>query len=210
MTIQHQTFARNVRHVWRSDVHSRRLQVTAFCLFGAKPLFTYSQLNPKTDANFSKIWYTHYICDWLSFCTSNIVSVSCGVGECRDSQWHTSPTFWGSCFKILWKSLFLYFSVYCSNQVTISHMPRQLSCRGLCKLVIWFDHSFPCKGNPNFYKFSNTSSWTVWEKPPGHKERSKWYHPDPDLNPQEWLHRVVCHGRTTRSGTVIITQFWLP
>ena len=27
-----------------------------------------------------------------------------------------------------------------SIQITISHMPRQLSCRGMCKVVTWLDH----------------------------------------------------------------------
>ena len=29
-----------------------------------------------------------------------------------------------------------------SNQITILHMPRQFSFRGMCKIVIWLDNPF--------------------------------------------------------------------
>ena len=34
-----------------------------------------------------------------------------------------------------------------SNQITFFHMPRQLSCRGMCKIVTWLDQYFLCKSH---------------------------------------------------------------
>ena len=41
--------------------------------------------------------------------------------------------------EILWKFFVLYFLFFWSNQATMLHMPRQLSCRVMCKIVTWFD-----------------------------------------------------------------------
>ena len=47
-----------------------------------------------------------------------------------------------------------------SNQVTILHMPRQLSCRGMCKMVTWLDYwnKNNTYSEENLHKFSITSS----------------------------------------------------
>ena len=37
----------------------------------------------------------------------------------------------------------LLFLVYQFNQITILHMPQQLSCCGMCKIVTWLDNYFP-------------------------------------------------------------------
>ena len=44
-------------------------------------------------------------------------------------------------------------------------MSRQLSCRDMCKIVTWFDHSFLSKTNINFDKILIMSSKTfLWNE----------------------------------------------
>ena len=45
-----------------------------------------------------------------------------------------------------------------SNQVTILHMPRQLSCRGMCKIVAWLDNYLPRKST-TLRIFARFLSW---------------------------------------------------
>ena len=47
-----------------------------------------------------------------------------------------------------------------SNQVTIMHMPRQLSCRGMCKIVTWSDDYFSNKSSIYCSKIWIISWWT--------------------------------------------------
>ena len=42
--------------------------------------------------------------------------------------------------QISWKYMLPFFEKLLSDQVTILHMPWQLSCHGMCKFVTWLDH----------------------------------------------------------------------
>ena len=43
------------------------------------------------------------------------------------------------------------------------HMSRQLSCRDMCKIVIWLDHQNRNQDKYNFYKISSMNSLTIYE-----------------------------------------------
>ena len=64
-----------------------------------------------------------------------------------------------------------------SNQVTVSHMSRQLRCRGKCKIINWLDHYFTVIATVSRYKIRMMSSWTVhedvipWKKIPRYSPR---------------------------------------
>ena len=55
----------------------------------------------------------------------------------------------------------LLFLVYQFNQITILHMPQQLSCCGMCKIVTWLDNYFPYNSSLYYYNI-----WTVYEMVP--------------------------------------------
>ena len=50
-----------------------------------------------------------------------------------------------------------------SDQVTILHMPQQLSCRGMCKVVTWLDQQKQNDSNMNIAKIFTMSSATLYE-----------------------------------------------
>ena len=52
--------------------------------------------------------------------------------------------------QILWKFLYLLSYSQRFNQATILHMSRQLSCRGMGKIVTWLDHYYSHKNNMYF------------------------------------------------------------
>ena len=54
--------------------------------------------------------------------------------------------------EILWKLILLQYKFLYSNQVTNLHMPRQLSCRGMCKFMTQYDHYSSCKGKMYLYE----------------------------------------------------------
>ena len=75
---------------------------------------------------------------------------------------------------ILWKIFLPWFWFQWSNQLTILHMSRQLSCRDMCKIVTWFDHHFPSKSNMNFNEIWVMSLWALCTMGPwslGHSTR---------------------------------------
>ena len=60
--------------------------------------------------------------------------------------------------EIFWKLYLLQLLFQWLNKVTIVHMPQQLSCCGMCKIVIWFNHHFTHKTKCNFCKIWIMSS----------------------------------------------------
>ena len=54
----------------------------------------------------------------------------------------------------LWICLLLLHDIQWSDQVTILHMPSQLSCHGMCKIVTWWDHPNHNNSKENFQKIS--------------------------------------------------------
>ena len=48
-------------------------------------------------------------------------------------------------------------SVCWANQTTILHMTRQLSCRGMCKIMAWSDYHCSCKSNIYFYMMTSSN-----------------------------------------------------
>ena len=57
-----------------------------------------------------------------------------------------------------WKKIFIVIKTLMVQSGHKWHMPRQLSCRSMCKIVIWSDHYFLSKSKLNIYKISIMSS----------------------------------------------------
>ena len=68
--------------------------------------------------------------------------------------------------EILWKLILLWFWVWWFNQVRILHMPWQLSCHGMCKILTWSDCYFSPNSNPYVDEIWGMSSFTVCEMDP--------------------------------------------
>ena len=76
--------------------------------------------------------------------------------------WGSSPwTEYELIIHILSGQALIWHEKYWSGQVTNLHMPRQLSCRDMCKIVIWWDNNIKNWNKNNFVKILVMSSWPV-------------------------------------------------
>ena len=72
-----------------------------------------------------------------------------------------------SCHVFLWHKIK-------TIRVTFLHMPRQLSCRGMCNTVTWLDHSNQSQSKNNFTRFQSGVHKPLVKQAPGHKASFPW------------------------------------
>ena len=100
------------------------------------------------------IWYllercvTGYITPNIIITQSTLIMEQSHMSNCvclksqptREEQRHISLTFCEVLIQILLKNMRFLQENWMFYQVTILHMPRQLSCRGMCKIMTWYDN----------------------------------------------------------------------
>ena len=60
-----------------------------------------------------------------------------------------------------------------SDQVTILHLSRQLSCHGMCKIMTWSNEDLLCKSNINIYVLCEMVTYDI-KRPCNFNERSMY------------------------------------
>ena len=69
-----------------------------------------------------------------------LLGVSGIQGDMMRDQWSISQRAYELMIEISWKFSLSQFRFSWADQVIILHMPQQLSCCGMCKIVTWLDH----------------------------------------------------------------------
>ena len=143
--------------------NSENIPVTSIYLFIGKIYFTDS-------SSIIIIGVESLLASWL-YCVSSAWDGAVIAGDLvlENGLSIPSQTIYEHKIESSWKFVLLLFCFWWSNQVMILQMPRQLSCRGMRKIMTWSDEYPTYNSYPStliFFKIWTTSSRSLCEKGP--------------------------------------------